>query len=721
MKRLQTFAKLCCLIAFALILSGQSHLISAQEKTPSPKPPQEDDVVRVSTSLVQTDVMVFDKEGKFVQGLKPEQFQVKVNGAPVNISFLEMVTTGSAEEKAQIAAARGGRPLMVTGEKAPSPITPVEGRSLFLFVDDLHLESESLMRTRKMLGNTIDEMTANDRAVIVTTSGQLGVQNLSSDKAALKAVVARIALRPGIRQSLESPTMSEGAAIAINHGDTAVINYYVERLRDPTISKEQAEEKVKGRADDIIEQSAPFATYTLTALESFIRQLADVPGRKLLFFISDGFVLENERSMSYTRLSGATQEAARGGVVIYSLNARGLVTGFPDAGSGAGFDPALSRAVYGADSAGQEVLYSLADDTGGRAWINNNDINLGIRHALDETSRYYLLSWRPPQDVAEGGKVKRINVNITGRPELKVRTRKGIAEAISTALTASNNSLNTPAGSATGAELMTALSSDSPQRDIPAALVVTYRNAGPGNFALKASLQMSSEALTFAEVSGRKTATVDVAGIVSDQNGKQVTSFNKRVAIAADSNTIDAVRKLAFYNYDAALAPGSYQIRLGVRDAKSGRMGSATQSVVIPELASGRLALSSLMLNEHTEAEDDEESADKIGVRKGVAQRFARDSQMRFLTYVYNAAPVPADDNEPDLKIDVTILRGTQPVLSPAVREVGIDKGTDTKVFPYVAEIPLTGLQPGEYTLQITVTDLTTKTSATQKVTFVVD
>ncbi|HEV7799315.1 MAG TPA: hypothetical protein VGO73_14240, partial [Pyrinomonadaceae bacterium] len=188
-KILRTFAKLFCVTLFVLALSGPASLVNAQEQSPSPKPPQEDDVVRVSTSLVQTDVMVFDKQGKFVEGLKPEQFQVKINGAPVTISFLELVTTGSAEEKAQIAAARAGRPLTVTGEKAPSPITAVEGRSLFLFVDDLHLDAESLMRTRKMLSNTIDEMTVNDRAVVVTSSGQLGVQNLSSDKAAIKAVI----------------------------------------------------------------------------------------------------------------------------------------------------------------------------------------------------------------------------------------------------------------------------------------------------------------------------------------------------------------------------------------------------------------------------------------------------------------------------------------------------------------------------------------------------
>jgi len=722
MKLFYDFVTLICLPVIVLALSAHGSLLNGQNAQP-PKPAQDDDVIRVSTALVQTDVMVFDKQGQFVEGLKPEQFEVKINGTPVVISFLEMVTTGSAQEKAQIAAARGGRPATVTGEKAPSPITVVEGRSLFLFVDDLHLDGESLIRTRKMLSNTVDEMTANDRALVLAASGQLGVQNLTNDKAALKATIARIALRGAVRQSMELPVMTETAAVAVNRGDSSVMGYYVEQLRktDPTISLEQAEEKVKNRAESIIDDSAPFASNTLQALENLARELSSVPGRKLLFFISDGFIIENERSMSYARLSGATQEAARGGVVIYSLNARGLMTSSPDASSGAGFDARLARAVYSGDTAGQDVLYSLAYDTGGRALVNNNDINLGIRQAMEETSKYYLLAWRPPQEVAERGKVKRIEVSIAGQPELKVRTRRGIAEAISSALTVSNNPIGLLANTSTGTELMTALNSDLPQRDIPASLVVAYRNVSPGTFALKASMQISSAALSFADVNGKQSATVDVAGIIRDQNGKQVSSFNKRLAVGADSNAVDPVRKLVFYNYDASLTPGSYQIRAGVRDTKSGRIGSATQSVEIPDISTGRLALSSLMLNEHTEAEDEEEASEKIGVRKGVAQRFARDSRLRFLTYVYNAAPVAANDGEPDLNVEVKILRGNQPVLSPALREVAIERGTDTKSFPYVAEIPLAGLQAGEYALQVTVTDLTTKANATQQITFVVD
>jgi len=716
------FSLLLALIGVFLLTSPI--LINGQEKSATPAPSPDDEIVRVSTTLIQTDVMVFDKDGKFIEGLKPEEFQIKVNGAPVNISFLEMVTTGSAEEKAQIAAARGGRPLMVTGQPATA-ITPVEGRSLFLFVDDLHLGSESLMRTRKMLEKTVDQMTANDRALIITSSGQLGYQQLTGDKAALKATIARIAFRLGVRQSIEKPEMTEIQAVAISHNDRTVMSYFINQIlrTDPTLSPDSAEEQVKVRADSVIEQSAPFASNTLAALEQFAHDLSVVPGRKLLFFISDGFVIEDERSMSFTRLSGATAEAARAGVVIYSLNAQGLSTGFPDASDSAPFQASLSRSAYSADSENHNVLYSLAYDTGGRAFINNNDINYGIQKALNETSKYYLIAWRPPQEVSESGKVKRLDVSVVGRPELKVRTRKGIAQAISSALAASTlPSAGAPAfaNNNVAAELVSAMEKDAADPAIPVSMVAAYRSAG-ATFAVKASMEVPLASLTFTPVNGKQAATVDVAGIVVDQSGKQITTFSKRINIAEDSNAVDPTRKLVFYNYDATLPPGTYRIKMGIRDTKTGKIGSASQEIVVPEISNGKLALSSLMLNEITEAADEDDAGEKVGVRKGVAQRFSHDARLRFLVYAYNAVPVAANDNEPDLKIDAQILRGTQPILSPALREVIIERGTDARTYPYVGEISLTGLQPGSYTLRINVTDTSSKATAAQDVHFLVD
>ena len=123
---------------------------------------QNPDVIRVTTSLVQTDVMVFDKDGKFVDDLKREQFVLKVDGKPREISFFERVQAGSSTEEAQLAAARGA------AGNAGAPVPLDRGRTVFFFIDDLHLSAESAHHTRKLLTHFVDrEMGQNDQVAFI--------------------------------------------------------------------------------------------------------------------------------------------------------------------------------------------------------------------------------------------------------------------------------------------------------------------------------------------------------------------------------------------------------------------------------------------------------------------------------------------------------------------------------------------------------------------------
>src|ERR1044071_1896145 len=72
--------------------------VSIQAQTTSSSTQQPDEVVRVNTELVQTDVMVFDRRGRFVDGLKPEQFELSLDGNTQTISFFERVAAGSSHE-----------------------------------------------------------------------------------------------------------------------------------------------------------------------------------------------------------------------------------------------------------------------------------------------------------------------------------------------------------------------------------------------------------------------------------------------------------------------------------------------------------------------------------------------------------------------------------------------------------------------------------------------
>ncbi|HVF50903.1 MAG TPA: VWA domain-containing protein, partial [Pyrinomonadaceae bacterium] len=204
-----------CLVAFAHVARGQE-----QQQSPPPVSPSqgEEDVVRVETQLVQTDVMVFDKEGRFVDNIPREQFELKVDGRVVPVSFFERVTAGTFDEEAQLAAARGGtsRPLTVR-DAATRPLD--RGRIILFFIDDLHLSFDSLSRTRRMLSQFIDhELGQNDQVAIASTSGQIGfLQQFTDNKTVLRAAVARLRPVPNLARDTEFPPMTEYMALNIEN------------------------------------------------------------------------------------------------------------------------------------------------------------------------------------------------------------------------------------------------------------------------------------------------------------------------------------------------------------------------------------------------------------------------------------------------------------------------------------------------------------------------
>src|SRR5436190_6127417 len=96
------------LFAFVALIILSLPAASANGQNPPPqKTPEPDDVIRVNSELVQTDVMVFDKQGKFVNTLQREDFQLRIDGKPRTVEFFERITAGIKNEDAQLSAARG--------------------------------------------------------------------------------------------------------------------------------------------------------------------------------------------------------------------------------------------------------------------------------------------------------------------------------------------------------------------------------------------------------------------------------------------------------------------------------------------------------------------------------------------------------------------------------------------------------------------------------------
>ncbi|MDQ3133336.1 MAG: VWA domain-containing protein, partial [Acidobacteriota bacterium] len=686
--------------------------------------------------LIQTDVMVFDNQGRFVSGLKPEQFLLRVDGQPQQILFFERVTTGSVDEERQLAAARGGP--RAPKDQAGATIKPLDrGRSIFFFVDDLHLAPASSKRTRETLLNFINtEMTQNDEAAVSSASGRLGfLQQLTDEKTVLRAAVAKLSSTVNRILDGEQPHMSEYQASAVEGNSRDVLAVFAEYiLRDnPRMSREVAENMVRTRARAMLQQSANISRGTLGALESLVRSTSLLPGRKIIFFLSDGFFIDRNIGDTFDRLRRITDAAARAGVVIYTMDTQGLVTGQPDVSVNTPFDPTGRLAIndIGEVSAQQAPLFTLAADTGGRARVNTNNLERALTKAVKDSSVYYLLAWQPGAQGEERKKARfrRIEVSIAERPELKVRVRRGffdappLTETKSREKPADGASKPLPAGkSAPEAKaLFEALSATFPKNALPISLTLNYLNTAGTEMQLACTVQVNVPPLAPVAAGERTVERVELIGAVYDEGGKLVAPFQNLLPITPEPAGADgdgATRRV-ISTQQMAIKPGLHQVRVAARHPASGQIGSTTQWITIPDLKKGALALSSILIGERKAGQN--LTADgSAPVLITADRRFSRDSWLRLLFSSYNAKTNGAG-GPPDLALQIQIFRDDQPVVTFPLKKIDVSAFTDFTFIPYAAELPLNDLPPGRYLLKLTVIDRIAKTSAAQQTKFVIE
>lgn len=716
-----------------------------------------DDTIRISTELVQTGVTVFDKQGRFVDGLKPEQFELKVDGKTLPISFFERVTAGTIQEtKAQLVAQRGSSSTTET-----IPVTTSVGRTIVFFLDDFHLSASSVDRIRKAILQFIEnEMGLNDQVLVASATGQIGfLEQLTDNKAVLRAAVARLAYKQFQVRDNEGIAMTEYQAIRISQGDRDAIGYYVTQLQQATNfrtsggpvgppaggvgavgarvlqgntgtadpANQRWEAQVRRRAENIITQSMEITSNTFGSLENLMRASSQLAGRKLIFFVSDGFFLIDNKSGATSKLQQITDAAARAGVVIYSMDARGM-TNFTDASSNRS-DPVgqLSRSNAGELAASQGGLSALADDTGGRALFNSDAFNSSVTSALKETSNYYLLAWKPASEEQHGGKFKHIEVSVIGRPELTVRLPNGYMDADASAeqarvdAKAKKQEMQSKSGtekSPAEIDLNTALHASTSRNGLVTQLSTTFIDTPNNGTVLMTSTQVLTDQLGYGE-DGKLPASLDLAGVVLNDHGDQAkgAGYRRRLNVSPlSATTIQSGNDGVIFNYRVPLSPGLYQVRVAARDEKTGKVGSAMQWIEIPDLKSRRLTLSSVMLSGH-EANEKYDGADAAGqMQVSVDRRFKRTSRMSILAFIYNASP--GSKGTPDLQGQLQVLRDGRAILTSPQRPIGMDGVDDQGRIPFGSDLSLSTLSAGYYVLQVTVMDMTAKTSVTQRIGF---
>ena len=690
---------------------------TATAQTTTQKP--QDDVVRVYTELVQTDVMVFDKGGKFVNGLKADNFELRVDGKPREIQAFEQITAGSDEET-QLAAARGATTVNL---KRPVPLD--RGRIVFFYIDDLHMDLPGLQATKKTVDSFIEkEMGQNDQAAVTSASGQIGfLQQLTNDRMVLRTALDRLKPKSFTTHDPSRPTMNEYEAMLIERRDPDVLDVFItETIRqNPGMTRDAAASLVEGRAQSILAYAARLTQNSLIGLKTLVKGARNLPGRKVVFFLSGGFQIHNQRGDLTTDLRDITYAAAKSGVVIYSMDTRGLVASLTDASSDSIFDPSgrLDRATHSELLESQNGMNALAADTGGKAIFNTNDLRTGLAPALKETSNYYLVAWKPDADSQKQGRFRNVEVKLIGHPDFTVRVRKGYFDLDPTPATLAKDKTDTP--QSTPSKLRESLAAPYPERALPILMSADFYDiAGRGSI-VNTAVQVPGEFLVFGQQpDGKIQAVVDLSGLFLDDKGTVKDSFLERIVTTAPNlESTKSFQNDILFSYPAKLAPGLYQIRVAARDDKGNKAGGAHAWIEVPDLTKKKLAMSSLLLGERMQSTMTNVSDPGVvgPVALSASHHFKRESTLRFLIFAYNAALSPADQ-KPDVAVQVQVIRDDQPVLTTALRKVSAEGVADPERLPYAAEISLAELTPGRYVIKVTVIDRVTKQSTSRQTHF---
>ena len=680
--------------------------IFGQDIKPTPKPTPDDDVVKISTNLIQIDVSVTDAKGKPITDIRPDEIEIYENGEKQKISNFSFVS--SSREVAQ-------KPTVADKNAIPIPQVTLRAdqirRTIALVVDDLSLSFESAYQTRRSLKKFVDEqMQEGDLVAIIRTGAGIGaLQQFTADKRILYAAIEKVKWNP----------MGSGGISAF-----APIESAPDTSMQTSGDEEETDETSTGSGQSLDDfRTQGFVTGTLGALRYIVSGMGELPGRKSVIMFSDGFRLLETSESGFTEagvvmdfMRALIDQANRSSVVFYTIDARGLVyTGFTAADSITDTNPeAMNRAASARReqlSDTQAGLSFLAEETGGLAIKNNNDLSGGVRRVLEDQS-YYLIAYEPDSDTFDPAKRKynKLEVKVL-RTGAKARYRSGffnVADKPSPSVDLTSMSATTAIDQLEGA-----LVSPFAVNGLNLRLNALFGNdAATGSF-VRSLLHVDGSSLKFTdEKDGEKKAVFDVMAMSFGDNGQPVDKIAKTYTLTAKADALKKIMTDGFvYHFQFPVKkPGAYQFRVAIRDAQGGKIGSASQFIEVPYLKKERLTASSIVLENLSVKDWDRMSDPAGGVVRGdpmsatSLRRVKLNSILRYGIEIYNAKLDGAKRSSITTKIRV--FRDGKLVLDGKDQQLDVSGQTDMQRLKSGGAMAIGGkMLPGDYILQIIVTD----------------
>jgi VWFA-related protein len=698
--------KLACLGIIVLLSSLDA--ISARDEVWQTKPGEDarEKTYKVKTELVEIRAVVTDRKGRIIEDLKREDFELLENDKPQEISFFSVSRVDGKESP----------PLTVNSAKAktdepesvPQQVSALPARTAVVYVDNANLSFSSLSWAKQSLRQFVNErMTLQDMVALVTSSGNLGIaQQFTRDRQMLRYAIEQISYgRPASWESSFTPYL---AALVVA-GDKYALELAVQIFEAEEGMKDLPPffSLTKARARMIINEASYQREITLLTFKALVEQMIGLPGQRMIAFISDGFTMHGrDGSLKFDELRSVINLAVRSGVVIYTIDAKGLQPPPLDVSVQPQITQLKLTDTMGYFTASEheqlDALVALAKDTGGEMYMNTNDLSGALGRAFDANRSYYVLAYYLKPDT-DARKFRNIQVRVRKHSEYNVRTARGVAPADTAR--AQKDEAKTPQQ-----RLIQAINAPLPLTQLNISARADFIGNEMDSRQVLLTVQFEGDALHYRQQDQGRVFGVEILYTIYDTSGKQMDSLSTHVEGTMSSERMAQARTNGYmFSKRLSLKPGAYQVRVGVREEGSDRMGTAADWIEVPDLTRSKFTFSSPIFLDPLPEKD----AVKDKIREGELRRirmvqgvrvYPRDSVCGYFFRLYRGMKAFEGTN---LTMKTELLQNIKPVKQGEWQSIPIQKtDIDNKGWTYVGrKLNFAGLKPGIYELSVNVKD----------------